>query len=113
MVEVEIVNSLFEEIESTFKREASTVFDLIESLKDNPGKGKPLGVVGGIVIKEIRFRSFRLYFITDSFKLKFLDERTLSNLLIRFVRMSSKKHQQKTIDEIKTILRNIGTGGFS
>jgi hypothetical protein len=32
--------------------------------------------------------------------------------LIRFVRMSDKKHQQETINEIKKILANFGTNGF-
>ncbi len=112
MVQVEIAESLFAEIESTFKRESSKVLDLIESLKYNPRKGKPLGVIGGIVIKEIRYKSFRFFFLADSHKIKCLDGSDLSSLLIRFVRMSSKKHQQQTIDEIKTILRKIGPIGF-
>ena len=44
--------------------------------------------------------------------IKFLSEKDLSDLLIRFVRMSDKKHQQKTIEEIKHVLRLIGPKGF-
>ena len=33
-------------------------------------------------------------------------------LLIKFVRMSDKKSPQKTIDEIKKILRTLGERGF-
>ena len=73
----------------------------METLEDNPHKGKALGNVGGIVIKELRYKSFRLYFITDGEKLKVFDNDKLVDLLIRFVRMSDKKDQQKTIDEIK------------
>ena len=36
----------------------------------------------------------------------------LKDLLIKFVRMSDKKTQQKTIDEIKAILRTFGEEGF-
>lgn len=112
MVKIEITEKLFEEIELKFKQESSKVFDLIESLKDNPKKGKFLGNVGGIAIKELKYKTFRFYFITDGFKLKNLCEKDLTELLIRFIRMSNKKHQQKTIDEIKHILRIIGPSYF-
>ena len=41
-----------------------------------------------------------------------MDDFMLKDLLIRFVRMSDKKHQQKTIDEIKKILIKIGQNEF-
>ena len=88
MAKIEIAKSLFEEIESKFRKEASEIFDLMESLQDNPHKGKILGAVGGIVIKEIRYNNFRFYFITDGFKLKFTNKENLVDLLLRFVRMS-------------------------
>ena len=88
MAKIEIAKSLFEEIESKFRKEASEIFDLMESLQDNPHKGKILGAVGGIVIKEIRYNNFRFYFITDGFKLKFTNTENLVDLLLRFVRMS-------------------------
>jgi len=113
MAKIEIVRSLFEEIKKKFKGETHEVIDLMESLGDNPRKGKPLGNVGGVVIKEVRYKSFRFYFITEGNKLKFLNEEELKDLLITFVRMSDKKEQQKTINEIKNVLINIGAGGFS
>ena len=112
MVKIEIVESLFDEIESRFKKESSKIFNLMESLKENPRKGKPLGNVGGIVIKELKYRNFRFYFITDGFKLKFIGEESLIDLLIRFVRMSGKKHQQEAIREIRRILQTMGPAGF-
>ena len=36
---------------------------------------------------------------------KLLSKTELDNILIKFVRMSKKKNQQKVIDEIKVILR--------
>jgi hypothetical protein len=113
MAKVEIVESLFEEIEKKFKREATKIFDLIETLEDNPRKGKLLGTVGGIVIKELKYRNFRFYFITDGFRLNCIGEKELADLLLRFVRMSDKKHQQETINEIRQILRTIGPKGFT
>ena len=41
-----------------------------------------------------------------------LRKEDLEGLLIKFVRMSDKKSQQKVIDEIKIILRNLGDVGF-
>tara|TARA_Y100000310_G_C20701809_1_gene830649 strand:+ start:2164 stop:2505 length:342 start_codon:yes stop_codon:yes gene_type:complete len=113
MVKIEIVKSLFEEIEKKFKRDASKVYGLMDSLKNNPKKGKLLGSVGGIVIKELKFKKFRFYFITDGFKLKYLREEDLVDLLLRFIRMSDKKEQQKIINEIKHTLQTLGPKSFT
>ncbi|MBI2573176.1 hypothetical protein HYV86_04925 [Candidatus Woesearchaeota archaeon] len=112
MARIEIVESLFEEIEKKFKRDASKVFDLIEEIGDNPHKGKVLCSVAGILIKEIKYNGFRFYFIVDGFKLKCLNEKELIELLIMFVRMSDKKAQQRVIEEIKQVLTTIGSSGF-
>ena len=112
MAKVEILEDLYEKIEKKFGGNADKVFALIKSLEENPKKGKELGNVAGIVIKEIRYESYRFYFITDGFKLKMLQKEELNDLLIKFVRMSDKKTQQKTIDEIKDILRMLGEEGF-
>lgn len=112
MAKVEIVSSLFEEIQKRFKGEAHEIVDLLEALEENPRKGKEIGSVAGILIKELKYKSFRFYFITDGFKLKCLNDKELINLLIKFVRMSDKKSQQKTIEEIKNILRKVGGEGF-
>lgn len=75
-------------------------------------KGKEVGCVGSILIKEIKYKNYRFYFVTDGYKVKFLKTEELTDLLIRFVRMSIKKDQQKVIDEIKYILRKLGSEGF-
>src|SRR3989304_7958251 len=106
MVQVTILKTLKDEILKKFKEESKTIFRQMYSLAENPHKGKSLGHVGGIVIKELKYKNFRFYFITDGYKLKIMDESKLIDLLIRFVRMSDKKHQQQTIDEIKKILIN-------
>ena len=112
MAKVSISESLKNEILKKFKEESKIIFRQMYSLAENPHKGKSLGRVGGIVIKEIKYNSFRFYFITDGYKLKIMDESKLIDLLIRFVRMSDKKHQQETINEIKKILINFGNEGF-
>ena len=112
MAKVSIAESLKDEILKKFKEESKIIFRQMHSLENNPKKGKLLGSVGGIVIKELKYKSFRFYFITDGYKLKIMDELKLVDLLIRFVRMSDKKHQQQTIDEIRKILLNFGSKGF-
>ena len=113
MAKVKITHSLFKEIEKKFRVEAHKVIDLLETLEDNPKKGRPLANVGNIVIKELRYgKGFRFYFITDGYKLKMLKADELKDLLIKFVRMSDKNSQQKTINEIKYVLRVLGYEGF-
>lgn len=112
MVKVEILENLKNEILEKFRGEAKEVFKLMKSLELNPMKGKLVGNVGGVLIKELKYNSFRFYFLTDGFKIRCLDDKNLAELLIRFVRMSNKKDQQKIIGEIKKILQTIGAGGF-
>ncbi len=112
MAKVEIADSLFNQIEKKFKGESHKIVDLIETLGQNPKKGKFLGQVGGIVIKELKYKSFRFYFLVEESKIKILSVEELTDLLIKFVRMSDKKHQQRTINEIKQILQKIGPKGF-
>jgi len=112
MAKVIITKKLDEEINKKFKGDSINIFELIYSLKENPKKGKPVGNVGNIVIKELKYKSFRFYFITDGFKIKFLKVEELNELLIKFVAMSDKRDQQKVINEIKHILRTLGSERF-
>ncbi|VVB83729.1 Uncharacterised protein [uncultured archaeon] len=112
MAKVEISEKLKEDIYKKFKEESTEIFNLIYSLRENPKKGKEVGQVSGILIKELRYKSFRFYFITNGYQLRVLDLAELQDLVIRFVRMSDKKSQQKVIDEIKQILRSFGEKGF-
>lgn len=112
MAKVQITDSLFNEIEKKFKGKAHDIIDLMESLEENPKKGNIVGQVGGIVVKELRYEGYRFYFVADGFKIKMLQKDELNDLLIKFVRMSDKKTQQKVIDEIKDILRKLGKEGF-
>jgi hypothetical protein len=112
MAKVSISEGLKDEIIKKFKEESKIIFKQMYSLGDNPYKGKSLGNVGGIVIKELKYKSLRFYFITEGYKLRIMNESKLVDLLIRFVRMSDKKYQQQTINEIRKILINLGSKGF-
>ena len=79
---------------------------------ENPHRGKNLGNVAGIVIKELKHKKYRFYFITDGYRLKVGTEDELANLLIKFVRMSENKDQQKAIESIKSVLKSPGFEGF-
>lgn len=112
MARVEIVRSLAKEIEKKFKEQSREIISLLRSLEKDPYKGKPVGRIGGLSIKELKYETFRFYFILEENKLKVFSKEELVDLLIRFVRMSNKKNQQKTINEIKQILGDIGAQGF-
>lgn len=112
MAKVEISEQLKQEIFKKFKEESREIFKLMYSLGENPKKGKELGHIAGIVIKEIKYNSYRFYFVTDGYKLRIFEPDKLKDLLIKFVRMSDKKDQQKVIDEIKSILKNFGGESF-
>ncbi|MBI5072677.1 hypothetical protein HZA99_02570 [Candidatus Woesearchaeota archaeon] len=112
MAKVEIAEYLFEEINKKFKQKSVEILEHLKSLESSPNKGKILGTVGGIVIKELKYEGFQFYFITDGFKLKCMNEEELVDLLLRFVRMSDKKAQQETINDIKHVLRTLGPEGL-
>lgn len=112
MAKVVITSELEEEINKRFKQESVEVFSLLYTLTDNPYKGKELLHVGKTLLKEIKYEKFRFYFITDGYKIKFLKATELQDLVIKFVRMSDKKEQQKVIEEIKHVLRSLGEEGF-
>ena len=57
MAKVIITTSLEDEINKRFKAESITIFKLMNSLNDEPKKGKEVGQVGGIVIKELRYKN--------------------------------------------------------
>lgn len=113
MAKVKIAENLKNDILKKFKQKSKIIFKQMYSLESYPKKGKLLGSVGGIVIKELKYEGFRFYFITNGYKLKIMDQAKLTEMLIRFVRMSDKKHQKQTINEIRSILLKFGVEGFN
>jgi len=112
VAKVVISAALKEQIEKKFKAESIEIFSLLDALRSNPKKGQVIGAVGNVIIKELKYKKFRFYFIADRYQIIFRSVEELKDLLIKVVRMSEKKDQQKTIDEIKVILRNLGEQGF-
>ncbi|MFW5704265.1 MAG: hypothetical protein ACOCXG_00335 [Nanoarchaeota archaeon] len=113
-MEIRIILSfrLEDEINRIFKKQSIDILERIYSLKENPKQGKKVGKIGSLVIKELKFETFRFYFIVDGFKLKLIGKEDLKELVIRFVRMSKKNNQSKVIQEIRDILLKIGIEGF-
>ena len=105
MAKVIIPEYLEKEIDKKFKGEAVKIFEMMFSLRDNPKKGKPVGQIGNVAIRELKYKSFRFYFIVDAFRVRFYGVEELHDLLIKFIRMSDKNSQQKVIDEVKEFLR--------
>lgn len=108
MVEVIITEDLIEKINKKFKKESIQVFKLLYSLRENPRKGKELTQIKGVLIKEIRYNSFRFYFIVDGYKIRIIDDSDLINTFIKILAMSDKKDQQSEIEKIKDLLRTFG-----
>jgi len=113
MAKVIIVSSLEEEINKRFKKESIHVLELLKSVEENPKKGKLVGQISGTIIKELKYGVYRFYFITDGHAVKYLRVEELVTLIVKFVRLSDKDTQQEVIEEIKNVLRKIGTEGFS
>lgn len=105
MAKVVITPDLRTEIDKRFKGDSVHVFGLMHELVDNPKKGKAVGAIGNVAIKELKYKKFRFYFLVDRYKVKFLKASELQDLLIKFIRMSEKKNQSKVIEEIKRFLR--------
>ena len=112
MAKVQIIDSLAKENQKRFKDKSHKIISLLESLEENPHKGKPGEKAGGIEIKGLKYKKFRFYFIVDGQKLRIYSKEGLTDLLMKFVRMSDKKTQQKTIKEIREILIKIGKESF-
>jgi len=112
MAKVIITKKIEEEINKKCKHESIEIFSLMLTLEDNPQKGKGIGSVGNVLIKELKYKIFRFYFITDRYKVKFLKTEELNNLIIKFIRMSGKEDQRGVIENIKKVLRNLGLEGF-
>jgi len=112
MVEVRITLALREQVFRIFKEQSYEIFDRFKSLEQQPQKGKAVGHVDNIVIKELKDGKYRFYFITDGHILKFGSPEEIAQLLIKFVRMSEKKDQPQIIAEVKRILQSMGFDGL-
>lgn len=106
MAKVIITKALKNEILKTFKEKSEEIFQFLKTLETQPKKGKALNHVARTIIKELKFKKHRFYFITDGHRLKFGTKDELSALIIKFIKMSDKKSQQKTINEIKDTLKS-------
>lgn len=113
VIKIIVTISLLKKLKKVFgEKKSLEILDFFETLQDNPSKGKELTHVGDIAIKELKYSSFRFYFVVSKSELKLVLREDLQELLLKFVRMSKKKDQQKTIDDIKEVLKNIGFEGF-
>ena len=107
MVIVAITKNLDKELKKRLdKNTYYEIKEVFSSLKQNPYKGDLLHVLGTVVLKEIRYKTFRFYFLTSNNLIKFIASTDLEKELIRFIKMSKKNDQQKVIDEILEKLRN-------
>ena len=59
MAKVIITKRLEEEVNKIFKKQSTMIFESMKELEGKPHKGKPVGQVGGTVIKELRYEGYR------------------------------------------------------
>lgn len=104
MIKIIIPKRLRDDILKTFKKDSLKIFKLINTLKENPSKGKIIGPVGVMSLRELKFKNYRFYFIINGHQLILFTKQETEKLLIRFINMSTKNKQQKTIDHIKEML---------
>ncbi len=107
-IKVEITKELQKEINKKFKKESIKIMEYFYSLKETPLKGKTLTQIEGIVLKELKYKSFRFYFICDGEKLKLITIGEVTDIIFKFIKMSKKNDQDKVIGEIKDLLRKLG-----
>ena len=101
MVIVAVTEALDKELKKRLNRhEYLEVRTLFLSLKKSPYKGKLLHVLGTVVLKELKYKSFRFYFLTSHNLIKIIAKADLEKELVKFVRMSKKTDQARVIQEI-------------
>lgn len=106
-IKIIISKSLRNDIYKKFKKESLKIYNLIETVRENPYKGKYLGKVSTLIIKELKYKNFRLYYLIDENKLILFKKEEIEELLVKFIALSTKNDQQKTINKIKLILERI------
>lgn len=101
MAIVAITKALDKELKKLLsKQEYCEVKKKFLSLKKDPYKGKLLHVLGNVVLKELKHKSFRFYFLTSHNLIKIIAKVDLEKELIKFIRMSKKSDQAQVIQEI-------------
>jgi hypothetical protein len=108
MVIVRIDDSLVKKLEKRFnKKELKELKQLFLSLQDNPFQGDLIYAFGNFVLKEKKYKTFRFYFLHSRKILIIKDIENLKDEIIRFIEMSKKNDQQRTINKLKEMLTKI------
>ena len=114
MVKVVVTTKLEKEvIKRLSKKEADDVFLFMASLEENPFRGDVITAVGSVILKELKHKNFRFYFIHSANVFKLLSEEELQQEILKFVAMSGKgKEQQQVINRIKAEIKSFGFDWF-
>ncbi len=110
MVHIIVTKKLEKEIiKHLSKKEADNAFLFMASLEENLFRGDLLTSVGSVILKELKYKNFRFYFIHSANLFKLLSEEELKQELLKFVAMSRKgKEQQQIIDRVKREIKSFG-----
>lgn len=88
------------------KQEAQTFVKKLA--KTTPTDGDYISLVGGVLLKERKIKTFRFYFVQDSTRIEFLSEEELKQRVLLFISISKKNNQQAVIDKLKQDLQKQG-----
>ncbi|MCH8519520.1 MAG: hypothetical protein LAT82_02075 [Nanoarchaeota archaeon] len=100
MAIVKIDSNLIKKIYKIFKKESIEVFEFLKTLEQNPQKGKILFNSKKYQLKELKYKSFRFYFVKSNNTIIVFEE----NEIITFLDVSKKNDQQEVIDKLKRIM---------
>ena len=100
MAIVQIDSDLIKKIYKIFKKESIEVFEFIRTLEQNPQKGKVLFNSKKYQLKELKYKSFRFYFVKSHDTIIVFEE----NEIITFLDVSKKNNQQEVINKLKRII---------
>lgn len=91
---------------SVSKSEAKGVVEKLAKTK--PTDGDFIALVGDVLLKEKKLKSFRFYFVQDNKQIHYLSKQELKSHIITFIALSKKNNQQAVINELKEDLKRLG-----
>lgn len=104
MVEVRFTEGFEKELKkATSKPEAKGIVKKLAGTK--PTDGDFIALVGDVLLKEKKLKSFRFYFVQSKEQLHYLSKEELKTHLLTFIALSKKNNQQEVIDKLKEDLK--------
>ncbi|MFT4309417.1 MAG: hypothetical protein ACMXYL_02940 [Candidatus Woesearchaeota archaeon] len=106
-MEVRFTKGFIKEMKKHLSR--AEALSIIKKLSNtNPSEGKIISIIGDIVLKEKKLKSFRFYFVFRQANILFMNERELRERILLFIQISKKNNQQRVIEKLIEDLKKNG-----